>query len=152
MKIKMKSSMRTLTRKGLGLLAKKTKEAAKAYEKAFLSPLMAHSAAGNIVVAEKALPRSEAASEVWDASETTLTVYKDSLYLVGLELAKTAAREKEYETFDAAEDTQAQLDEVITQLRQLGDQRDLFEEEEDEEEEDPRQMSFASAEAGEDRE
>lgn len=134
--------MRTLTRKGIVLLAKKTKEAARAYEKAFLSPLVAASAAGQIVMAEKILPRSEAASEVWEASDLQLMVYKDSLFLVAQEMTKTLAREKDYENFDAAADTQDQLDEVMAMLRELGDQRDLFEEE-DEEEEDPRQLAFA---------
>jgi hypothetical protein len=146
MKLKMKATMRSLTRKGILLLAKKTKDASRAYEKAFLSPLSAQVAAGNIVAAEKVLPRSEAASEVWEANETTLTVYKDALYLVALDLTKTLAREKEYENFDAADDTQIQLDEVMAQLRQLGDQRDLFVEDDEEEEGDARQLAFASAE------
>ena len=58
MKVKMKASMRTLTRKGIVLLAKKTDAAAKAYEKAFLSPLVAQVAAGNIAVTEQKMPRS----------------------------------------------------------------------------------------------
>jgi hypothetical protein len=143
MKVKMKASMRKLTRKGIGLLAKKTKEAARAYTKAFLEPLTANIAAGNIIAAAKVLPHSEAASEVWDSNETTTTVYKDALFLVALELAKNVAREKEYENYAAAEESQEQLDEVIAQLRQLGDQRDLFEEEDEENESDKRQMSFA---------
>lgn len=133
MKVKMKSSMRTLARKGIVLLAKKTKEAARAYEKAFLSPLTAQVAAGNIVVADKTLPRSEAASEIWEVGEPSIGVYKDSLYLVAVDLTKTLAREREYENFDAAADTQDQLDEVMAQLRELGDQRDLFAEYDDEE-------------------
>lgn len=146
MKIKMKASMRTLTRKGIILLAKKTAAAAKAYEKAFLSPLTAAAAAGQIIVAEKILPRSEAASEVWDAAEVQVMVYRDSLFLVAQEMAKTLTREKEYESFDAAEDTQEQLDEVMTMLRSLGDQRDLFEEEDEEDEKaDKRQLDLVGA-------
>lgn len=144
MKVKMKASMRTLTKKGLALLAKKTKEASKAYEKAFLSPLSAQAQAANILIALKIVPVSEAASEVWDVSDIVAAVYKDALFLLGLELVKTLAREKEYENFDAAAASQEQLDEVLAQLRQLGDQRDLFEEEDDEEE-DPRQLSFAGS-------
>jgi hypothetical protein len=144
MRVRMKASMRSLTRKGIVLLAKKTKDAARAYEKAFLSPLVAAGAAGQIVVADKILPRSEAASEVWEAGDLQLMVYKDSLFLVAMDLTKTLTREREYENFDAAADTQRQLDEVMDQLRELGDQRDLFEKEEDEEE-DPRQLSFAGA-------
>ncbi len=145
MKIRMKASMRTLTRKGIVLLAKKTKDAAKAYEKAFLSPLTATVAAGNIAKADTILPRSEAASEVWEAGESGIGVYKDALFLVGLELTKTVAREKEYENLDAAQDTQDQLDEVMMQLRALGDQRDLFEKEDEEEEEDKRQLELPGA-------
>lgn len=146
MKVKMRASMRTLARKGIVLLAKKTKEASRAYEKAFLSPLSAQVAAGNIVVAEKILPRSEAASEIWEAAEPSIGVYKDSLYLVALDLTKTLAREREYENFDAAADTQDQLDEVMAQLRELGDQRDLFAEYEDEEDDaQGKQLELAGA-------
>lgn len=149
MKVKMKSSMRTLTRLGISLLAKKTKAAAKAYEKAFLSPLTAASAAGQIIVAEKILPRSEAASAVWDAGDVQVMVYRDSLFLVACELTKTVERETEYENPAAAKESQEQLDEVMAMLRELGDQRDLFEEEEeDDDDEDPRQLSFTGASKG----
>lgn len=134
--------MRTLTRKGIVLLAKKTDAAAKAYEKAFLSPLTAQVAAGNVAIAETKMPKSEAASEVWDANDVIVMAYRDSLFLVAQELTKTLEREREYENEDSAADTQDQLDEVMAMLRELGDQRDLFEEE-DEEEEDPRQLAFA---------
>lgn len=145
MKVKMKASMRTLTRKGIGLLSKRTTQAAKAYSKAFLEPLVANVAFGHIIAAGKVLPHSEAASEVWEANETTATVYKDALFLVAVELAKNIEREKEYDNFAAAEESQEQLDEVIAQLRQMGDQRDLFEEEDEEDEADPRQLSFTGA-------
>lgn len=148
MKVKMKASMRTLTRKGIVLLAKKTKEAARAYEKAFLSPLQAAAAAGQIVVAEKILPRSEAASEVWEVGDLQLTVYKDSLFLVAQDLTKTLAREKEYENFDAAADTQDQLDEVMAMLRELGDQRDLFDEDMDDDEDEAKGKQLELAGAG----
>lgn len=139
--------MRTLTRLGIVLLAKRTKAAAKAYEKAFLSPLSATVLAGQIIAADKILPRSEAATEVWEAGEPTVGVYKDSLFLVAQDLTKTHGREIEYQNFDAAADTQEQIDEVMAQLRQLGDQRDLFEEEDDEEEEtDKRQLAFTGVE------
>jgi hypothetical protein len=149
MKIRMKASMRTrtLTRKGIVLLAKKTKEAARAYEKAFLSPLIAHTAAGQIIMAEKIIPKSEAASATWEAGDVQTMVYKESLFLVAQEMTKTLAREKEYENFDAAQDTQDQLDEVMAQLREMGDQRDLFEED-DEEKVDPRQLDLAGVAAG----
>lgn len=143
MKVKMKASMRTLTRLGIVLLAKRTKTAAKAYENAFLSPLSATVLAGHIIVADKILPRSEAATEVWEAGEPSVTVYKDSLFLVAQDLTKTHKRETEYENFDAAADTQDQIDEVMAQLRQLGDQRDLFEEEDEEDGKDDRQLAFA---------
>ena len=146
MKVKMKSSMRTLTRKGIVLLAKKTDAAAKAYEKAFLSPLTAQVASGHIATADTKLPRSEAASEVWDAPDIIVMAYRDSLFLVAQELTKTLDREQEYQNADAATDTQEQLDEVMAQLRQLGDQRDLFEEEDDEDETDKRQLELAGAE------
>jgi hypothetical protein len=149
MKVKMKSSMRTLTRRGIVLLAKKTDAAAKAYEKAFLSPLIAQVAAGNIAVSETKLPRSEAATEVWDAPDVIVMVYRDSLFLVAQELTKTLEREREYENEDSAADTQEQLDEVMAQLRQLGDQRDLFEEEDEEDEKtDKRQLELAGAGTG----
>ena len=143
MKVKMQASMRTLTRKGIVLLAKKTDAAAKAYEKAFLSPLTAQVAAGNIAATKTKLPRSEAASEAWEASDLQVMVYKDSLFLVAQDLTKTLAREKEYENFDAANSTQDQLDDVMAMLRELGDQRDLFEEED--EEEDKSQLELAGA-------
>jgi hypothetical protein len=147
MKVKMKASMRTLTRKGIVLLAKKTDAAAKAYEKAFLSPLTAQAAAGHIAAADTKLPRSEAASEVWDANDIIVMAYRDSLFLVTQELTKTLKREREYENEGSAADTQQQLDEVMAQLRQLGDQRDLFEEEDgDDEKTDKRQLELAGAE------
>jgi hypothetical protein len=145
MRVKMRASMRTLTRKGIVLLARKTKEASRAYEKAFLSPLTAQVAAGNIIAALNLLPRSEAASEVWEVGDLSLMVYRDSIFLVAQEMTKTLAREMEWENNDAAADTQEQLDEVMKQLRLLGDQRDLFEEPEDEEEGDKRQLEFAGA-------
>lgn len=145
MKVKMKASMRTLTRLGIVLLAKRTKTAAKAYENAFLSPLSATVLAGHIIAADKILPRSEAATEVWEAGESAIGVYKDSLYLVGQDLRKTHTRELQYENFDAAADTQEQLDEVMAQLRQLGDQRDLFAEEDEEGGKDDRQLAFAGS-------
>jgi hypothetical protein len=146
MKVKMKASMRTLTRLGIVLLAKRTKTAAKAYEKAFLSPLSATVLAGHIIAADKILPRSEAATEVWEAGEPCVGVYKDSLYLVAQDLTKTHARELEYENYDATAATQEQIDEVMAQLRQLGDQRDLFEEEDDEEDKaDNRQLGLVGA-------
>ena len=149
MKVKMRASMRTLTRKGIALLAKKTDAAAKAYEKAFLSPLTAQVAAGNVAIAETTLPRSEAASAVWDPNETIVMVYRDSLFLVAQELTKTLEREREYENEDSAADTQGQLDEVMAQLRQLGDQRDLFEEEDEEDaKKDKRQLDLVGADDG----
>lgn len=148
MKVKMKASMRKLTRLGIILLAKRTKAAAKAYEKAFLSPLSATVLAGHIIAADKILPRSEAASEVWDAGDPSVGVYRDSLFLVAQDLSKTLKAEREYENFDAVTATSSQIDEVMAQLRQLGDQRDLFAEEDDEEEGDPRQLDLVGASAG----
>jgi hypothetical protein len=143
MKVKMKASMRTLTRLGIVLLAKRTKTAAKAYEKAFLSPLSATGLAGHIIAADKIIPRSEAASEVWEAGDPSVGVYKHSLFLVAQDLSKTLKSEREYQNFDAASATQEQIEEVMGQLRQLGDQRDLFEEEDEEEETDKRQLELA---------
>lgn len=148
MKVKMKASMRTLTRLGIVLLAKRAKAASKAYEKAFLSPLSATVLAGHIIAADKLLPRSEAKTEVWEAGEPCVGVYKDSLFLVAQDLTKTHNRELEYENFDAAADTQEQINDVLAQLRQLGDQRDLFAEEEEEDEDakkDKRQLELVGA-------
>lgn len=145
MRVKMKSSMRTLTRLGIVLLAKRTKAAAKAYVKAFLSPLSADVLAGHIIVADKLLPRTEAKTEVWEAGEPCVGVYKDALFLVAQDLTKTHNRELEYENFDAAADTQEQINDVLGQLRQLGDQRDLFVEEEEGDEDgkkDKRQLNL----------
>lgn len=153
MRIKAKASMRRLIAIGLTDLYAQTKAAAREAGKAFLSTMEANTELGRIEFAKERLPVSEAATEIWDVESHIVTVYKNALITVAIQLQKTLEREKEYENDDAAKATREQLDEVKQQLRELGDQRDFFEEfEEAEEEEEPSaQMELVGANGGDAR-
>lgn len=150
MRVKMKASMRSLTRMGLDLLHKQTKAASRETGKAFLSTMEANTELGRIEFAKAHLPVSEAAEGVWIVEDHIIIVYRNALFMVGSELQKTFEREKEYENEDAAKATREQLDEVKAQLITLGDQRDFFAEYDEEAgAEDESQFAFAGAHPGE---
>lgn len=143
----MKASMRRLCAQGLDLLLKQTKAAAREAGKAYLSTQEANIEVGRIEFAKENLPVSDAATEIWDVEMPIVTVYKNALISIAIEIQKTLEREKSVENEDAANATRDQLDEVKAQLRDLGDQRDFFAEFEEtaEEEAEKPQLELAGA-------
>ncbi len=133
MRIKMLASMRAFTLMGLDLLEKQTKAASREASKAMLPTMDASVQLGRISSAREQCPMGEEASAVWDVPLELMVTYRDALVMFAHMVQKTLEREKEARNDDAAHATQAQLEDLGTQLRDMGDQRDIFADGEDEE-------------------
>lgn len=140
MKIKMKLQQRETTRLACAYRPKLIESAKKATGRALVDTIIHQTAEGLTTRAVTEIPKSKKVTDSWEVPHTVVVAYRDSLFLLGMAVAKVAKKEIESGVETTA--SEAKLEEIRDLLRVLGDQRELFAADDDTEQEDDGQLDI----------